>query len=332
MKSQIESIYAYLNAGEPLSDVEDVATFPLDVSVHDRPILLGIDAEKRRHVLIPIEGVGLSNSSGTSALNMSVTDFKTDGRASRYADLVCGDQQLDTVFENLVVDICERLAKSNQSSIAITRQTLQEWRDLLLRSTATLERPEAIGLVGELEILDRLATVDPIIAMDMWKDSVRALHDFRGRNLTIEVKARAEDSKPEVHIHGLNQLDRHLAPRLHLIFVGLREDDEATGLESRIAELIQRGVPRTPLITEVARRGYLYGREHGDPHRYAVCSTSAWMVDESFPRVTFDVLPSFVQACIGEVNYTLDQGSFPAALSPGALNNLLEEVAEADGS
>jgi hypothetical protein len=232
-----------------------------------------------------------------------------------YADLHCRIPSLAMVFERLAEDILERLAADDSAPDSTCRKVLGEWRALLKAAGQNVTRETVIGLVGELEVLRLLAAHNPAGALDAWRGPTRSVHDFARDGAELEVKTTTSVDGNFISISNIDQLDPAAMASLHLVVIHAREDISALGLDGRIDELIDLGVPRDALLTKAAMAGYVYGSGAPVEDRYRIRSVRAWVVGDSFPGLRRAELGEDRLRGVSKIRYELALDSAPKRLS-----------------
>ena len=187
---------------------------------------------------------------------------------------------------------------------------LNAWRQFLRDRRERLSRPETIGLIGELMVLERLLSINSGCLL-CWESPSDGLHDFVSRGHALEIKAGLGPA-PAVTISRLDQLDDSGLRRLDLLHVRLIENstgrslgDVIAAVNSLLPDAAARGVFENMLLS----RGLLPVDEaaRNDP-QVQFRSIDAYTVTEEFPRLIRSMLP----LAITDVSYTLEV----RALSP----------------
>jgi hypothetical protein len=201
---------------------------------------------------------------------------------------------------------------------------LDEWRALLKAAGQSVTRETVIGLVGELEVLKILAAHNPAGALDAWRGPTRSVHDFARDGAELEVKTTTSVDGNFISISNIDQLDPTAMASLHLVAVHAREDTSAPGLDERIDELIDLGVPRDALLTKAAAAGYMYGGGAPVEDRYRIRSVRAWVVGNSFPGLRRAELGEDRLRGVSKIRYELALDSAPKRMSDRAFGKFAE--------
>jgi hypothetical protein len=181
---------------------------------------------------------------------------------------------------------------------------LDAWRQFLRDRRDGLSRPETIGVIGELIVLERLLATDPH-RLTSWQAPVDGLHDFQSNGHALEVKAGLGPSS-SITISRLDQLDTTGVRRLDLLHVRLIETLDGRLLRDIIAavsDALPDDFSRRSFENALLRRGLLPGDDSArSTPRVQLRSIDAYAVSDGFPRLIRSALP----IAITEATYTLE--------------------------
>nr|WP_167857735.1 PD-(D/E)XK motif protein [Mycobacterium sp. DL99] len=290
-------------------------------------VLLGVDGDGRRHLLVPIPAKDSPSDRVSRGINLGYRDLSVGSGPVRFADLYCTISRLVGPFDRLIEDVLNRLERAPSGGLNAVITTLDDWRALLRRALGGLSREEVVGLVGELEVMLLLAAVDPAAAVFAWTGPAGAIHDFSRQGRDIEVKATAAVNATAVRISNLDQLDPALSASLHLAVVHLAAATDAPDIDARIDSLLALGVPADTLETRLGDAGYYQGMECAVPTRYLLREIRWWRVDTGFPGLRASDIEKSRLVGIDGVSYELLLGVLPPALSTDAAANIACEWA-----
>ena len=153
----------------------------------------------------------------------------------------------------------------------VCHQALEDWRDLLLAARAGTTLEDAIGLIGELTVLEcSPKRSSPADALSSWWGPARHVHDFYSDdNCAIEVKTTQMLDGNRVNISNLDQLDPLPAESLHLAVVRVRPNTVAPSLDDRIRTALALGFSSSANSSRRSPRPDTYSK--GRRHRHAIC-------------------------------------------------------------
>jgi hypothetical protein len=208
---------------------------------------------------------------------------------------------------------------------AATARSLAAYRDLLaLRGR--LSEEQAIGLIGELLVLEHLLqTIDEPTAVDAWVGPRSEEHDFVLADLDAEVKTTLGERRTHL-IGSENQLQSSKARPLWLVSIQLtRAGAAAEGFA--LTDVVQRVLAMlTTTATTVAAHLRTLGWREGDAdlytEKYILRSTpAAYLVDQRFPAITRHLLEeSLVRPeLVGHVTYRVDVTDLDAGILSGPM-------------
>jgi len=232
--------------------------------------------------------------------------------------------QAGGLFSILAADIANNVAfgpAAGAGSRLVER--LLQWQGALRARRDGLSRDAIIGLIGELTVLEALATsMPPLSAVNAWKGPEDGVQDFRAEGIAIEVKATA-GSHALVPITSLDQLDARALRRLALAVVRLVEDpagESLTTLVGRIRGIAGGGVLEGKLALGKWRD---QDAERYEEIRFRRVGIDVYDVRDGFPYLTRANAPSGV----AEAAYRLDARAIaPFVLGAGALTALAHEM------
>lgn len=264
-------------------------------AVDDAPCLL-LQTTVSPDALFELGGMRLSQAPDVSG-PLLVLSLEDGGRRDLFVT-ICADV------------VASALSANRDEALRQFLGRLNAWRQFLRDRRDRLSRPETVGLIGELIVLERLLALNPG-CLRCWESPADGLHDFVSRGHALEIKAGLGPS-PAVTISRLDQLDDSGLRRLDLLHVRLIESsagrslgDVIAAVNSLLPDAAARGVFENMLLS----RGLLPVDEaaRSDP-KVQLRSIDAYTVTEEFPRLIRPMLP----LAITDASYTLEV----RALSP----------------
>lgn len=266
-------------------------------------ILIGMDPDGLRHLLIPVsDDTVIPRGHAAGPLRFGLREM---GSAGRFLNLTCTELPLSYVFERLCADVVDRLEGTNTTAVPTVKSALDDWRALFSGGTVELSRESLIGLIGELEVLTRLARQEPVAALESWVGPSGALHDFAFAGTSLEVKSTSSQDGGRVTISSLDQLDPHTTNVLYLAVVHVRPDDSAPTVDDRLRALIDMGVPSYTLIQKTADYGHVFESGKNNDAVFALQDIRYWRVTEEFPGLRRSDLRGSRLVGIERVKYDL---------------------------
>lgn len=241
----------------------------------------------------------------------------------RYFEVVV---TLPTVFREAYPILCaiaDRVQLKGASPAQSLRSTL-EGMSSLLRPPESMSRERAVGLYGELLIVDGLiSAIGEVEAVQSWRGGLAEEHDFGLPEFDLEVKTTTSERR--VHwIESLTQLVPTQKRPLWLIShqitsAGAGEGRTLADLVDRITARLESLAVRTAFAQSLADSGWRDETRDQPPTRWTLrTKSSAYAVSGDFPRLTRDALQGagFSFARIPEVRYRIDLEEFDSHQDP----------------
>ncbi len=287
MIEDIQEIWHLLDTLNPIVDhlkIQELANIELDTG----HILLGLDAQRHRHLLIPVPTktkiVSDRRSSGVQIMPHPLLDGET---LRLFVDLVCLKPHLHEIFSILVNEIVDIIREDSSKPDYICRQVLDRWRELLEREPSTLlEIEKLVGLFGELYFLRAMVQRNPN-AIRYWTGPKGARHDFSMGSLAIEIKSTLSRHGLFVEVHGYEQLEPLQGGKLYLTVLRFEQGPSlGESLPELIESLVQYGGDRYRLFHLLAQVGIdTYSLSEYKEIRFHLREQRIYEVNEEFPRI-----------------------------------------------
>ena len=295
------------------------------VATSHGPVLLGLDADARPHLLLAIDparpAIAQPSGAGVTATRRSLTH---GSQGFEFVDVVCLLPRLRGLFGLLCTDLLERLVPNPEDAEATVRATLDDWRTLVARAREPLTESRARGLFGELYELDRLVSLSPR-AIQFWCGPEAGEHDLRSGSRAIEVKSRARRGTL-LEINGIGQLEPPKGGLLGLVVLVVATSLEGTSLRDMLNRVADRLTDPSLLWDRVA----LLGIDPTDPsleaHRFEVLEDHMYSVGPEFPRLVHsDLVQGHLHPAIRALSYVVDIASAPSPMSDADARRYREE-------
>jgi len=317
-------------------------TVRLAVPSRCEDVLIGIDAARRRYVLVRIPD-GESGSIAERAsrgIAVQTVEIKVDetARTAVFVEIACLEQTGYAAIDTVTLELVEALvAGASIGRVRLVQSVLSKWRRFWSGVAQNLlPREKQLGLFGELWFLARwlLPAIGFDRAVAMWRGPVGSRNDFEQHAWAVEVKTTSKlDGMHQ--IHGLEQLLE--PPGVELLLFSLMVRDEASGVESLpkvISEL--RGhlagdhVVLSRFEGMLAAAGYddAFAAEY-DRLKLRVRSQGLYRVEPGFPRLVPASVPAGMPPGVTEVSYGLRldaAGPWLVGESPMAVETLLKQL------
>lgn len=272
-------------------------------------IAIGPGGEPRLLVPVGRPATG-STTAGSHNLQLARSSFRSGGRLEHFIDMTLRNPRLTRVFTELVDEILKRL-ENGQGPETSVHGTIEDFRNLLARNpVGEIPLFRLGGLVGELVILERLTSVLPA-ALNGWTGPIGQRHDFRRRDIAIEVKTSLRSDASRVTIHGPDQLLPPTNGRLHLAHVRLEPaDGGALSVAALHRDIIQHGADEVILDDMLEEIGCSDAQaEEWNVASFTLEGIDVYNVSDGFPSITpfsfpSDVLPQGIVALSYEIDLT----------------------------
>lgn len=311
--------------GDGILEVPSRATAVTTGYGHVR-IAVGPQGEPR--LLVPVgRPASVTTSAGSRNLLLARSSFRSAGKLEHFIDVTLRNPRLTRVFTELVEEILKRLERGEGPEPAV-HGTIQDFRNLLARTPeGEIPVTKLGGLIGELTILARMTAMRPE-ALDGWTGPIGQRHDFRRRDIAIEVKTSLRSDSTCVTIHGPEQLLPPADGRLNLAHVRLEPvDGGALSVAGLHRAIVEHGADELVLDERLAELGCRdAGAEEWNAMHFSLEGIDIYDVVPGFPSVTpasfpGGILPQGVVALTYEIDlsaarpHLLDQTQMKALLS-----------------
>lgn len=288
-----------------------IQAVPTGVSTMAGPILIGLDNDRRRHVLVPLaQGEQIAEDRRGTAMQIWIVERE----GHTFASAVCVDRGSEDIFLRFAEDVLGDLRDSSEGGSAFLR-LVSRWRRLFGRGRDELLGPEQLaGIVGELLQLRRLVKLAGQAALAFWTGPRGEPHDFTGLCGDLEVKATLTRNGRRVSVNGVQQLDSRPDTSLALVHYALSRTPDGQSVPDMLSELESDGCSRLELLEALAGFGYRAGDERSyQDIRFEVRERRAYdVIGESFPRI---IATSFADGVlppgIAELGYVIDLTNEP---------------------
>jgi hypothetical protein len=241
----------YIETGTPIEDpILDDPEFRL--IFHPSPQQLGVR-------LRIAEGRELPKIS--ELRNISVSKVQIAGQS--YAQVLTDSIPLFPSIYALIGDVLRRIEAGETDCLVALADCLRNFEALLARAGG-ISRDEAVGLYGELLVLECLLLAGKAGAK-AWIGANRQSHDIRLVALELEVKTTTSNNRHHF-VHGLNQLTPTPGHELYVVSVRLGSPGSGAGrsldglVEDILASLSGDAEATQYLKSELAKTPYERGK------------------------------------------------------------------------
>lgn len=275
-------------------------------------MLIATDQAGSVHLLLPATGEVPKRAYG--AILLAPRLLVEAGVERAFVDVTCTDPALREAFFWLVSEVVRRTEGVGVDTAGLVL-ILEDFK-ALFTSRAAMTRSGLLGLIAELDVLERVTTARTgWQALDWW---VREAQDFRSEHVCLEVKATESVDGGKVSVHGLGQFTDELP--VYLVALRLHESGSEGSVPERVERLAAAGVPRPALTRKVS--------EVFDPSSplasqgFTAIDIGWWRVNTDFPFLQPGDLPAHKLNAISEITYSVPVAAFP----PEALSSEAEVI------
>ncbi|MFE4514368.1 PD-(D/E)XK motif protein [Kitasatospora sp. NPDC056783] len=315
----------------PVAEGHVLRTSSLPVTTDHGPLLAAVDADRMRHLLIPLATrQRLSAGVAVGSLRILERPLEDDESYGRFADITCTDRELDDVFTGLCHDVLVALAADGDRPYRTARAVVERWRRLFSAGRRSLTDEQVVGLFGELLVLIRLLEGDPG-AVRHWAGPEGERHDFTGGRLAVEVKSSTTVSERRLlQVHGLDQLEPPEDGELFIAWQRLQPDPRGRTLDELVTHARDLCDDEVAFLSKLARLGYQRSDQGQAGRRLSPVESRWYPVDDGFPKLTTTSIPGAeVPAGVLDVRYTVDlAGVRTDRLDDDAVNDVLARIGE----
>lgn len=241
------------NAGDGVLEIPSLST---SVESGYGRIRFALGPQGQPRLLVPCgPGVNLGAGPSNGKLTLTISRLLVEGKSVPFIDVMCLARSLDSVFAEISDEIVYRLSQGESPNFAV-EGTIADFRSLL-NDSEQREIPEhqILGLIGELVILRKLTSISTS-AVDSWRGPFDQRHDFRRKEMAIEVKASARADATSISISSIEQLAEPAGGSLMLTHVKA-EPAEAGGLSvsTLSSEILNLGADKSSLVRALSAMG-----------------------------------------------------------------------------
>ena len=282
-------------------------TTTVGVDTTQGPLLVGVDAAGRRHLLVPIAAKHtLKQDVEGRAVVLRRRALEDEHSYRNYASLELVDDKLSDLFTALCVEVADRISAAPDRAVAVLRKVLEDWRALLAGTREILGPSALAGLFGELHLLRALVARDPGAAA-FWTGPSGSAQDFHHGPAAVEVKTTLSPEGRAVRVHGVDQLDVVEPGRLLLHWSRVRSD-QGESVPDLVDEVLAHTDDAGGFRALLRLAGYQEtDREIYARRRFEVLESRTYEVGPGFPRIVPAGLGGdAVLAGVGPVEYTVD--------------------------
>jgi hypothetical protein len=231
--------------------------------------------------------------------------------------VILADEDSSAVFATFAADLASVLSEAGtvEARMKLLMHKVVLWKRFFQKNSAPLSEEEVRGLIGELEILEKMIPAyGADAALETWKGPAGELHDFRHDAFRIEVKTWVNESAPRIFISDPSQIVIDPAWPVHIAAVQLARDNAAGfTLPEWIATILDgmTAPQRTVMEVLLADVGYLPVHAELYSTHYSVAETVFHRIGDGFPMID----PTTLHGGITNLKYALELGALAPFIS-----------------
>ncbi|MEL7474631.1 MAG: PD-(D/E)XK motif protein [Cyanobacteria bacterium J06555_12] len=270
---------------------------------------LATDIDGRRRLLIPVTETAIVpvESSG-AGLAIQELRLQIDGSWARFIDISCNDTQLFAAFSTIISEVLQRISDGAPPPAAIVG-ALEDYRELLRRSSQRLSREFLTGLAGELLLLRDIIRIDPA-AIAAWTGPSGGRHDYIGPGISIEVKSSLRTTGRQVTISSIDQLDYPAGEDLYLWWFRFEESGSGGTSIREIVRSIWNELLDKSAFSDRLKALRIDDWQHDESianFRIRLLADDVYRVTEEFPRLSREAFPGKrLPKGVMDCKYTID--------------------------
>jgi hypothetical protein len=231
--------------------------------------------------------------------------------------VMLADEDSAPVFAVFAADLASVLSEAGsiEARMRLLMDKVGLWKRFFQKNSGPLSEEEVRGLIGELEILEKMIAAYSLdAALASWKGPSNELHDFHQEAFRIEVKTWMNESSPRIFISDPSQIVIDSGWPVFIAAVQLTKD-HITGftLPERIAEILatMSSLQKATMEVMLADVGYLPVHAELYSKRYSVGETVFYKITEGFPLIDPTTLPGGIT----NLKYALELGALVPFIS-----------------
>ena len=335
-KELLEEAWSELEQDSNILAPGEYKVYKTDFKMYDKEILLTLDSNYRRHLLIEIPNefkiVEDKQSRGLSLLAHDLQEI--NGRKRNYIDLLCNFTEFNEIFSHLIVDILKEIQKDPSNVNKTCLDLIYKWRQFFnLLGRRVLSLTLVVGLIGELYYLEKLVKRNGNL-IQYWSGPDKSRHDFLYKNIALEIKTTTLTKGRFFSIHGVKQLLSPIDGELYICTLVLEKvNSEGITLTDLVEKILSYPINTSEFLSKLLQIGYDYNmKDEYEDDKFKIVENESFIykVDEVFPKIVPNTflegnLPNFVI----DIEYVIDlSGEPPKPLNEEETEKLLKIITE----
>lgn len=281
---------------------------------HPLDFFLDFSLDGKREVIVEAKADGLQVSSLPSFQNIDLSISEISGGIK--IGMILNEEDLSQSFSVMCFDLVQRSKRGTtvQAAMQIFITALNHWADLFKkRASGGLSRTEAIGLLGELLVIERLITdgsIDMNLVIQGWRGPDGDARDIGFNDSRIEVKTQFSTKAIALKVSSLDQLDDN-GDRVHVVLNRISPAEYGQSLCEIVRRLEERLRSNNAAHSEFERKLELASFDQESIYandRFGLDEAFVYVVNETFPRLTHHNVPQGISAASYEIEGTALEG------------------------
>lgn len=281
---------------------------------HPLDFFLDFSLDGKREVIVEAKADGLQVCSLPAFQNIDLSISEISGGIK--IGMILNEEDLSQSFSVMCFDLVQRSKRGTtvQAAMQIFITALNHWADLFKkRASDGLSRTEAIGLLGELLVIERLITdgsIDMNLVIQGWRGPDGDARDIGFNDSRIEVKTQFSTKAISLKISSLDQLDDN-GDRVHVVLNRISPAENGRSLNQIVRRLEERLRPNNAAHSEFERKLELASFDQESTYandRFGLDEAFVYIVNETFPRLTHHNVPQGISAASYEIKGTALEG------------------------
>ena len=173
-----------------------------------------------------------------------------------------------------------------------------------------LTEDQQVGLLCELEFLDRIIEINNKNMLQSWKGPTGFKYDFVFTDNLFEVKGTRREGHTHI-INSLDQLDYHGNKKLFIISYIVTENEEINALS--VSDMVNRVLMKLNDNDELINYfnallfDYGYNIFHiKDYKKYEIIESKVYTVNNDFPKLTRKMINQNLSERVSKISYKID--------------------------
>lgn len=249
-----------------------------------------------------------------NGLQVKVVDYRFQGGSTtRFIDLTCSIAGYIEEFTEIVKEISKAILVDKEKPVNAVNQIINNWISFWSNQRKELLSEEGqIGLICELLFFEKLCTLNSNKALSSWTGPHGEKHDFNFTDWNFEVKGTRRRLRKHT-VNGIDQLNPTKDKGLGFVSVQLitSNNERSINLPTLIERIIINHFLNSPQLhlrfnDLLAKTGY--SPVHEEEYRkfnIEVLNSTLFKVDESFPRLTTNMLKEPLNIHVSSVTYDI---------------------------